>query len=93
MLTSIDPSIDSACLGFVQLCKYSPNRRCCPSSCLLAVFAMFLAIILLRHTLETSELSAIFVLTTKTTQPHPQVFSVNSALTCKKAALLMSSVH
>ena len=47
MLTSIDPSIDSACLGFVQLCKYSPNRRCRPSSCLLAVFAMFLAIILL----------------------------------------------
>ena len=27
-------------------------------------------------TLETSEMSPIFVFTTKTTQPHPQVFSV-----------------
>ena len=27
-----------------------------------------------------------FVFTTKTTQPHPQVFSVNGALTCKNAA-------
>ena len=32
--------------SFVQLHKYSPNSRCCPLSCLLAVFAMFLAIIL-----------------------------------------------
>ena len=39
-----------------------------------------------------SEMSAIFVLTTKTTEPRPQVFSVNSALTCKEAALLMSLV-
>ena len=30
---------------FVQLRKYSPNSRCRPSSCLLAVFAMFLSII------------------------------------------------
>ena len=28
--------------------KYSPNSRCHPSSCLLTVLAMFLAIILLR---------------------------------------------
>ena len=33
-----------------------------------------------------------FCFTTKTTQPRPQVFSVNGALTCKKAALLTSSV-
>ena len=43
-------------------------------------------------TLETSEMSAIFVSTTKTTQPRPQVFSVNGELTCKEAALLTSSV-
>ena len=36
---------DSARLGFFQLRKYSPNSRCRPSSCLLAVLAMFLAII------------------------------------------------
>ena len=41
-------------------------------------------------TLETSEMSAIFVSTTKTTQPRPQVFSVNGALTCKNAAFLTS---
>ena len=33
-------------------------------------------------------MSPIFVFTTKTTQPRPQVFSVNSALTCKKAVRL-----
>ena len=44
-------------------------------------------------TLETSEMSAIFVFTTKTTQPRPKVFSVNGSLTCKKAALLTSSVQ
>ena len=37
-------------------------------------------------------MSTIFVFTTKTTQPHPQGFSVNSALTCKEAALLTSLV-
>ena len=37
-------------------------------------------------------ISAIFVFTTKTTQPRTQLFSVNGALTCKKAAFLMSSV-
>ena len=40
----------------------------------------------------TGERSAIFVFATKTTQPRPQDFSVNSALTCKEAALLTSSV-
>ena len=81
----------------VQLHKYSPNSRCRPLSCLLAVLPIFLAIIspisTLFLTLETSETSAIFVFTTKTIQPRPQVFSVNCALTCKKAALLTSSVH
>ena len=31
-------------------------------------------------TLETSEMSAFFVFTTKTTQPRVQVFSINGAL-------------
>ena len=34
-------------------------------------------------TLETSEMSAFFF-TTKTTQPRPQVFLVNGALTCRR---------
>ena len=34
-------------------------------------------------TLETSEVSVILVFTTKTTQPRPQVFSVNGALPCR----------
>ena len=41
-------------------------------------------------TLETSQMSAIFVFTTKTTQPDPQVFPVNGALTCKNVAFLTS---
>ena len=40
MLTSIDVKF-----RVVQLRKYPPNSRCRPSSCLLAVLAMFLAII------------------------------------------------
>ena len=35
---------------------------------------------------------SIFHFTTKTTQPHPKVFSVNGALTCNCAALLTSLV-
>ena len=53
----------------------------------------FQLLFLLVLTLETSEMFAIYVATTKTTQPRPQVFSVNGALTRKKAALLVSSVH
>ena len=76
MLTSIDVKFifDSACLSaslgdtrVFQFCKYSPNRRCRPSSCLLDVFAMFLA--------NSSPVSLVF--TAKTTQSRPQVFSVN----------------
>ena len=35
-----------------------------------------------------SEMSAIFSLTNKTTQPRPPVLSVNGALSCKNAAFL-----
>ena len=38
-------------------------------------------------------MSAIFVFTTKTTQPRPHVFSVKGVLTCKKTALLTSSIR
>ena len=51
--------------------KCSPNSRCRPSSCLLAVLAMFSANIRL---LPTSEMFHHFVVTTKTTQPLLQVF-------------------
>ena len=42
---------------------------------------MFLASISTIFTLETSEMYAIFVFTTKATQPRPQVFSVIDAST------------
>ena len=45
MLTCIDVKFIFDSVRFVQLNKYSPNSRCHPPSCLLAVFAMFLAII------------------------------------------------
>ena len=66
------------------------QSSCCFLLCFLLLFRLVPAVVL---TIETSEVSAIFVFTTKTTQPRPQVFSVNGALTCKKAVLLTSSVH
>ena len=55
---------DSARLGLsssVSILSNSPNSRCRPSSCLLAVLAMFLAIFSpVVLTLEESEKAAIF---------------------------------
>ena len=56
------------------------------------VISCFKLLFRLVLTLETSEISAIFVFTTKTTQPLLLVFSVEGALTCKEAALLTSLV-
>ena len=61
------------------------------SSCC-SCHARFQLLFRLVLTLETSEMSAIFVFTTKTTQLRLQVFSVNGALTYKDAALLTSPV-
>ena len=47
--------------------------------CFQLLFRLVPAVVL---TLETSDVSAIFLFTTKTTQPRPQVFSVKSALIC-----------
>ena len=63
MLTSINVKfiVESARLGlFMQLREYSPNSRCRPSSCVLAVHAMFLAIISPSSYSETTEMSTIF---------------------------------
>ena len=95
MLTSIDVKFifDSARLGLFS----SANILQIADVALRVVFLLFLPCFQLLFslvlTLEMSEMSAIFVYTTKTTQPHPQVFPVNSALTCKKAAFLTSLVH
>ena len=40
-----------------------------------------------------SRLFHLFVPTTQTTQPRPQVFSVTGSLTCNFSALLTSTVH
>ena len=65
---------------FVQLRKYSPNSRCRPLSCLLAVFAMFLAIISPSSSCSSYSWNEWnvrhFFFTTKTPQPRLQVFSV-----------------
>ena len=94
MLTSIDVKFifDSTRVG---LFSYE-NILQIADVALRVVFLLFLPCfqLLLRVvlTFQTSEMPAIFVFTTKTTQPRPQVFSVNGALTYKKAALLTSSV-
>ena len=87
MLTCINVKFifNSVRLG---LSSYSPNSRCHPPSCLLAVFAMFSAIILPSSSSSSyswNEWSVHhFSFTTKTTQPRPQVFSVKGALTCRR---------
>ena len=73
MLTFIDVKFifDSARLGLFRSTKILQIADVALlSSCLLAVLAMFLAIILPSSYL-TSEMPAIFVLTIKTTQPPP----------------------
>ena len=94
MLTSIDVKfIFSARLGLFS----SADILQITDVALRVVFFLFLPSFLLLFrlvlTIETSEMCAIFVFTIKTTQPRPQVFSVNGALTRKKSALLTSSVH
>ena len=76
MITFIDVKF-----RFVQLRKYSPDSRCRPPSCLLGVFAMFLAIILPSsscsyYSWNEWNVRRFFSFTSKTTQPRPQVFSV-----------------
>ena len=95
MLTSIDLKFifDSARLGLFSSANILWIADVSPGVVFLLFLPCFSLLFHLVLTLETSEMSAIFAFTTKTTQPRPQVFSVNGALTCKEAALLMSSVH
>ena len=94
MLTSIDVKFifDNARSGLFS----SANNLQIADVALRVVFLLFLPCFQLLFrpvlTLETNEMFAIVVFTTKTTQPRPQVFSVKAALTCKEAALLTSSV-
>ena len=53
----------------------------------LSCFQLFFRLVI---TLEKSEMSAIFLVHTKTTQPCPQVFLVNGALAYKNATFLTS---
>ena len=65
--------------------QMSPFELCSCCSC--HVFSNNFAQFLL---LKRVTCPPFFVFTTKTTQPRPQVFSVNGALTCKNAAFLTS---
>ena len=68
--------------------QMSPFELC--SCCSYHVFSYNFAQFLL---LKRVKCPSFFVLTTKTTQPRPRVFSVNDALTCKNAACLTSFPH
>ena len=91
MLTCIDVKFifDSVPLGLSS----SANILQIADVALRVVFLLFLLCLLLLfhlvpavvYTLETSEVSTIFIFTTKTTQPHS-----HGALTCKNAAFLTS---
>ena len=91
MLTCIDVKFifDSLRLGLSS----SANILQIADVALRVVFLLFLLCFLLLfhlvpavvYTLETSEVSTIFIFTTKTTQPHS-----HGALTCKNAAFFRS---
>ena len=65
--------------------QMSPFQLCSCCSC--HVFSYNFAQFLL---LKRVKCPPFFVFTAKTTQPRPQIFSVNGALTCKNAALFTS---
>ena len=94
MLTSITVKFifDSARLGLFSSANILQKADAALRVVSLLFFAMFLVLFRLVLTLEMSEMFPMFVFTTKTTQPLPQVFSINGVLTCKGAALLTSSV-
>ena len=94
MLASIDVKfiLDSARLGLLSYANILQIADVALRVVFLRFLPCFELLFRLVLTLETSEMSAIFVFTTKTTQPHTQVFSVKGAFTCKEAALLTSSV-
>ena len=86
MLTSIDVKFvfESARLGLFS----STNILLLANVAFWVVFLLFLPcschVFRLVLNFGVSEMSAIFVFTTKTTQPCLQVFAVNGALTCTK---------
>ena len=95
MFSFIDPSMLSlssivqCTFRVVQLRKYSLNRSPFElTSCRSChVFSYSFALFLL---LKRVKCPPFLKFTTKTSQPCPQVFSVNGALTCKNAAFLTS---
>ena len=98
MLTSITVKFifDSARLGlfrFANILQITDVRSVAFGVVFLLFLPWFKLLFRLVLTLETIEMPAVFVFTSKTTQPRPQVFSVNGALACKEAALLTSSVR
>ena len=86
MLTSIDVKFifDSARLELFSSANILQIAEVALRDVFLPCFYPLFCLVL---TLETGEMSAIFVFTTKTSQPRPQVFSANGEITCKKAAL------
>ena len=94
MLTSIDVKFIFNCLFIgnfrrkrvVQFCKYSPNSRCRPPSCIINVVAIA----------KRVKCSAILYSLPKTTQPRPQVFSVNCPVfwqLCCKIDVIFQTSH
>ena len=92
MLTSIDVRFifDSAHLGLFSSANILQIADVALRVVFLLILPCFYLFFRLVLTLETTEMSAIFQVHNQTTQPRPQVFSVNGASTCKNAAFLTS---
>ena len=88
--TCLPPSmLSSSSIEYIYVCpapkiffkqQMSPSELSSCCFCCFQLLSRLVSAVVL--TLETSEVLAVFVFTTKTTQPRPQVFSVNGALTC-----------
>ena len=84
--------LDSACLedkGCSGLQIYSKQQTL---SVELSSCYVFRQQFVVKRVKCSADCSAIFLFTTTTTQPRPQVFTVNGSLTCNCAALLTSLV-
>ena len=93
--------LSSSSILYVQVCpapKIFSKQQMSPSelssSCFCHVvsyyFAQFQLQFLLLKRVKRPPFFSGFFSTTKTTQPRPQIFSVNGLLTCKNAAFLTS---
>ena len=72
--------------GYSGQCKYTTNN-----GCRRVVFLLFLLCFQTQFAVKRVKCSSFYVLTTKTTQTRPQVFSVNGSIICQFCSTKLTS--